>query len=346
MGPSEKERSSALGPMNTTGRPVFPLLRRTVLKRCSLCATRCAIVFLCVLLILPFLSCCTSLSRGALPSLISHKERMFWEIRGPQGSVYILGTISVGSEKLLHFQDKILDVFDSASRLYAELGSEDIKNFASVLQRRMLHGMLEQENAAPTLSSLSREELEMLRSTLGDDMHTLSRFEPWVMRVALYQALIAHTKLDSGKNIEAFLYQCAGNRKILGLDSIQKHLNMLSFGNREEQITLLRALIALGKSPADFKGRLGALVRSYLSNDKTALGRVSTELDALVTKDAAGGLHRRYVAEIAASRRAAWAEEFYRLSLQHGITFVFASAGHFCGPESVFDIMRKRRLLQ
>lgn len=198
MGPSEKERSSALGPMNTTGRPVFPLLRRTVLKRCSLCATRCAIVFLCVLLILPFLSCCTSLSRGALPSLISHKERMFWEIRGPQGSVYILGTISVGSEKLLHFQDKILDVFDSASRLYAELGSEDIKNFASVLQRRMLHGMLEQENAAPTLSSLSREELEMLRSTLGDDMHTLSRFEPWVMRVALYQALIAHTKLDSG----------------------------------------------------------------------------------------------------------------------------------------------------
>ncbi|TYT76495.1 hypothetical protein FS559_15870 [Treponema phagedenis] len=55
----------------------------------------------------------------------------------------MVGTIHVGSEEIYPLDETILDLFDSATRIYAELSTEDINNLSLSLQKMMLQGMLE-----------------------------------------------------------------------------------------------------------------------------------------------------------------------------------------------------------
>ena len=50
------------------------------------------------------------------PILIEHPERFFWEIRGNNGSVYVLGTIHVADKDFYPLEKNVLRAFDKADR--------------------------------------------------------------------------------------------------------------------------------------------------------------------------------------------------------------------------------------
>ena len=58
--------------------------------------------------------------------LIKRPERMFWEIKKGDASVFVLGTIHVADNRFFPLDDAILAAFDSADVLVSEVGALDM----------------------------------------------------------------------------------------------------------------------------------------------------------------------------------------------------------------------------
>ena len=166
--------------------------------------------------------------------LIKHPERMFWEIKKEDTSIYVLGTIHVADKDFYPLEDKILEAFDKADRRVSELGS---KKEIETLQEKLEIRMLQNFNPKKNLSNfLSEDEINVIKQELGENIAApLFKFNPWVLTIALNQVLYTKAGLDPQNGIDMHLLNRAGKKKIEALESIDEQLDLLSSGTFEEQ---------------------------------------------------------------------------------------------------------------
>ena len=82
-----------------------------------------------LLAVILFLFGCSSVPKNSKAILEEQPERMFWKIHSPNGTtIYVLGTIHFGKVGEIPLQNTVLEYFDSADEIYAELSLEDIFN--------------------------------------------------------------------------------------------------------------------------------------------------------------------------------------------------------------------------
>ncbi|TYT76888.1 TraB/GumN family protein [Treponema phagedenis] len=268
-------------------------LRFTVFLFCILCFASCA-----------------SVKSDKIPELIVRQERMLWEIRSENSSVFIVGTIHVGSEEIYPLDETILDLFDSATRIYAELSTEDINNLSLSLQKMMLQGMLENMGKPKLLSNLSIQETVLLNKILGAaNVQALNGFEPWVMKAAVEQQLFSDAKIDPAKGLDLFFYKRAGTRKVLGLDDLQTQLDLLSFGTYDDQLYLLKETIKECQDLEDFQANLKKIMQAYVHDDRKELGTLVQSIELLFPEDAPNDLYTRYLEALLYTRNQDWAKK-------------------------------------
>ena len=281
------------------------------------------------------------------PILIEHPERFFWEIRGNNGSVYVLGTIHVADKDFYPLEKNVLRAFDKADRLVSEIGgAADFEALASELQTVIMKNM----NTDPQkslLNVLSEDELTFLYETVGDDtVHQLALFNPWILNTILSQFLMAKVGLDAGAGIDMYLMQRAENKKIEALDTVEQQLAVLSYGSFDDQLAILKDSIQALRDIDKSTEEIHRLRNLYLSNNRTELSALIVELLLEVPSSFSEKKAQAYIDALLTDRNRIWAQKFDSYLREGGNTFVFAGVAHFLGKSSVFEIMRQKNMLE
>ena len=281
------------------------------------------------------------------PILIEHPERFFWEIRGNNGSVYVLGTIHVADKDFYPLEKNVLRAFDKADRLVSEIGgAADFEALASELQTVIMKNM----NTDPQkslLNVLSEDELTFLYETVGDDtVHQLALFNPWILNTILSQFLMAKVGLDAGAGIDMYLMQRAENKKIEALDTVEQQLAVLSYGSFDDQLAILKDSIQALRDIDKSTEEIHRLRNLYLSNNRTELSALIVELLLEVPSSFSEKKAQAYIDALLTDRNRIWAQKFDSYLREGGNTFVFAGVAHFLGKSSVFEIMRQKDMLE
>lgn len=269
--------------------------------------------------------------------LIKHPERMFWEIKKENASIYVLGTIHVADKDFYPLEDKILEAFDKADRLVSELGS---KKEIETLQEKLEIRMLQNFNPKKNLSNfLSEDKINVIKQELGENIAVpLLKFNPWVLTIALNQVLYTKAGLDPQNGIDMHLLNRADKKKIEALESIDEQLDLLSSGTFEEQLKALKETINELQNTDKTIDWLTKLKKLYLENNteelKDFIGSLLDMSDG-ISKDA-----------LLKDRNIVWADKFEEYLNKGGTTFVFAGLAHFLGEDSVFEQMRIKGILE
>jgi uncharacterized protein YbaP (TraB family) len=273
---------------------------------------------------------------AAEPAALSSPAPMAWLVKGDKASIYVLGTIHVGTAPPPAFAGPTAEAFASADTLLAELGTADYAASCPASVKLIQEALLpDQGSIADRLSPACKEAAV---SFLGDQAFAvLARFKPWVLSLALLQAVYAQAGLDPRYGLDARAYELAGDRVVTGLDSLEDQLALLSEGTVDEQLASLEAAIpriADGSSARES----AELLRAYEADDRDGVARLlaSSIEEGLRANPADKGSIDR----IFHDRNAAWAKKLSALLEQGGDYFLFAGVGHFVGPGSVFDEMR------
>ena len=281
------------------------------------------------------------------PVLIEHPERFFWEIRGNNGSIYVLGTIHVADKSFYPLERNVLRAFDKADRLVSEIGGKaELEAFTAELQTIVIKNI----NADPKkslLKVLSEDELAFLYEMIGDDaVHQLALFNPWILNTVLAQLLMNKAGLNAGDGIDMYLMQRAANKKIEALDTIEQQLAVLSYGTFDDQIAILKDLIQALRDIDKSTKEIYRLRDLYLSNNRKGLSDFHVELLLDVPSSFSEEKAQAYIDTLLTDRNRIWARKFDEYLREGGNTFVFAGAAHFLGESNVFAIMRQKNMLE
>ncbi|UTY24360.1 TraB/GumN family protein [Treponema denticola] len=296
------------------------------------------------LLIFPFLvSCKTKDSNSQADGeskavLIKHTERMFWEVKKGDTSIYVLGTIHVADKDFYPLEDKILEAFDKADRRVSELGG---KKEMETLQEKLQIRMLQNFNISPEkdLSNfLSEDEINVVIQELGTVAAPLFKFNPWILALALNQVVYTKAGLDPQNGIDMHLLNRADKKEIEALESIDEQLDILSSGSFEEQLKVLKETIDELQNTDKTIDSLTKLKKLYLENN-------SEELKDFIGSllDISDGISQDALLK---DRNIVWADKFEEYLNKGGTTFVFAGLAHFLGEDSVFELMRTKGILE
>ena len=270
--------------------------------------------------------------------LIKHPERMFWEIKKGDASIYVLGTIHVADKDFYPLEDKILEAFDKADRLVSELGGkEEIEMVQEKLQIRMIqHFNISSEKDLSNF--LSEDEINVVIQELGTVAAPLFKFNPWILALALNQVVYTKAGLDPQNGIDMHLLNRADKKKIEALESIDEQLDILSSGSFEEQLKVLKETIDELQNTDKTIDSLTKLKKLYLENN-------SEELKDFIGSllDISDGISQDALLK---DRNIVWADKFEEYLNKGGKTFVFAGLAHFLGEDSVFELMRTKGILE
>ncbi|UTC62106.1 TraB/GumN family protein [Treponema sp. OMZ 787] len=271
--------------------------------------------------------------------LIRHPERMLWEIKKDDASIYVLGTIHVADKDFYPLEDKVLEIFDKADRLVSELGGlPEIGTIQEKFQIRMIQSI----NISPEkdLSNfLSEDEMNVVKQELGEGIALpLFKFNPWVLTVTLTQILYTKAGLDPQNGIDMHLVNRAGKRKVEALETIDEQLDILSSGSFEEQLYDLKKTIDDLKNADNTVDLLTKLKKLYLENNREDLKDFIGSL-----LDMSEGISQEVLLK---ARNIVWAERFDEYLNKGGTTLVFAGLAHFIGEDSVFEQMRIKGILE
>ena len=282
-------------------------------------------------------------------------DRMFWKIsgtdkKGRPSSVYLLGTIHVGDEKLLPLPDPIMDAFWGAKRVAAEISEDDMENVEGAIAAAMGKSYLN-ANGRNVLDYLTEEEKKALEPLADKAMlEQLAVFEPWVMMIATSTGQYSQVGMTGEGGIDLYLMGLLSEKGKAweGMDTLQTQLDILAFGDYDQQIFMLKQSIAAMINPKESSITMSDLYKAYLDDD---VGTLSKLLDAELKNDEdvppeMEDFMESYYKAIMDDRNSAWAKKIDSWLREGGSSFVFAGCAHFIGDHSVFYYLKENNTIE
>lgn len=297
------------------------------------------------------LSCATTVKNTTSKATLTKTDsRMFWKIEGfdkngKASAVYIQGTIHFGNEELYPLSETVLDAFDNANRLAGEISSEDMENLIVSIQMEALNSY-KRANGKKVSDYLTEEENEFIISALGKETaKTIFSFEPWLLTQALSGLAYQSSNLDPNKGLDVILMERANkqNKKIEGLDTLETQIEILSFGNYDEQLKILKDTIKELKT-GEGKEDIDNLYKAYLDSNLEEFFTLSNKEYETMSKEEKD-FSERFSKTLLDNRNKQWAKIITNYLNEGGSTFIFAGAAHFIGDNSVFEYLKKLNTL-
>ncbi len=296
-------------------------------------------------------SCATTTSTGTKQKadLSKYPEAMLWELKGTdsQGnpsSVYILGTIHVADNRLYPLPNVVESAWKNADRIVGEISTDDWGRYTDEIQKRTIASLSKDKSVKDYLTD---DENEFLTALLGAQTYaSLSMFEPWVLNSTLSTILLQSSGLFAEQSYDVSFITKAHSAgiKMEGLDSLDTQLDILQYGNWDEQVLFLKDGIKSLQNITEETMQLVSLYEAYLSADPDIFTALYTEeLEEDIKQNP---LYKDYYKKMFNDRNKKWAEKIADYLKQGGTTFIFAGAGHFTGDNSVFTYMQKNGTLK
>ena len=178
----------------------------------------------------------------------------FWEVKGANNTVYILGSIHLGDNAIYPFSEKVMSAFDSSANLVVEVDiaglSDEEMEYIVALQ------LVDFENGETIADYLSEETFELYKTLvealgLPEDMYYL---KPWAATLGLTTMLMATGDVEEsaaiGVDMLLLTKAYSMNKNILELETSVFQIEMLASFSRElQELQLLGVLLSVLGEP-------------------------------------------------------------------------------------------------
>jgi uncharacterized protein YbaP (TraB family) len=308
--------------------------------------------FIVCLFVVSLFSCATK--GPEVPTLTKFENQMLWKIEGSDhkgrlSTIYVLGTIHVGDERLYPLTTEVEDAFGYADKFYGEISSAGWDSLLLKTSMRMNRAAIEAEMIKEELGygwydQLTEEQRALLVDKIGEaTLSTIKDSMPWVTNNVLTSALSAETGYNSNYAYDMHFTEICKNLniKLEGLDEVDTQLDVLSYGDYDFQLNMLiESINEVLENSNVVKEEFVKLYEAYLTGDENKIAAIT--YDEIKNEVAENPELEGYYNALYLDRNTNWAETFSQLLYEGGSTFVFAGCGHFVGADSVFEIMKSK----
>lgn len=260
-----------------------------------------------------------------------------WRAEGPDGSggsYTLMGSVHLGNPKLLELGPRVDLSFARADELVVEVDLSTLDQDESLrLVKR--YGMVEPPDTVR--SRLSDETYTMLKDYLakrGEPMAPFLQLSPWLLAETIAVMELRDMGLDPEHGVDrALVMRAAGTKPIVGLESMDEQLSLLSELPPSLQDTMLRDVIQrVDELRSDAEGMIDA----WHQGDDEVLE--SIVFRSLVEDPALGEFYDRVVFHRSEQMAARLAE----LAQDGKNRFVVVGAGHMVGEHGLPALLAAR----
>ena len=280
-------------------------------------------------------------------TLIKYPGAMLWEIDGTAADgtpskVYLLGTYHAGDDRVLTFPECVSQALEESDRFCCELSSEVWAQLPQMMQDLTVQSFLT-DLSHTLIDDLTPDEITLINSFM--DSQTFAQlvcFEPWVLNNYLQPVVMLAADLDSQKAYDVmimdYIEKNKNNQGFDGLDDAQTQLDLISYGDWDTQMTMLRDTLQDLSDLAAAADEMTNLYEVFLSGNEQAFEQLYfKDFESEIKKHP---VYKDYFSKLLNQRNQAWAVKIANYLDQPGVTFVFAGCAHFTGTDSVFKYMR------
>lgn len=281
--------------------------------------------------------CGLVVTTSGLPATAADTNRgLLWEVRSPQTTVYLLGTIHVGEASLYPLPESIEAAYEASSvlALEADLTTQDALSSASAGAMYEPPDNLE-KHVPPALM----HELGDILSTYGLPADFARAMKPQMLAMALTMFEIGKVGLDASLGIDLHLARRAhrDGKRIVELESVDAQMRMLASMPEEAQVAMLESTVDGIRSGTLVKDMV-ALIGAWKDGDAEKLDRLAMhDLDTMPPA-AAQSLRQSLYDE----RNRAMATKIAALLAGKAVVLVAVGAGHMTGDEGLVALLTAR----
>ena len=292
---------------------------------------------------------CASAPKQAAATLTKTESRAFWRIDGTDkngnpSTVYIQGTFHLGDERIFPLSEEVQQAFLNADRYAGELSTQsyaDLENQAAVLYAPNKDGKLISDY-------MNDEENAYLKTVFLQQYDSINALDPWIISNTLTTLIYQQTGLSSEFGLDnSFTDNLKEmNRTWDGLDELSVQLEVLTFGDYDEQITNLKDTIqTLTNAEESYKlfTETLELYENYVNDDMQSFEKSFTDSTKLTIKSDKS--YKKYYQKLFTDRNKEWACDITNYLNEGGTTFIFAGCGHWVGKDSTFAFLKKMKTI-
>ena len=273
---------------------------------------------------------------------------MLWEIDGTAADgtpskVYLLGTYHAGDDRVLTFPECVSQALEESDHFCCELSSEVWEQLPDLMNQLTVQSFLT-DLSHTLIDDLTPDEITLINSFMDSQSFAqLVCFEPWVLNNYLQPVVMLAADLDSQKAYDVmimdYIRKNKNNQGFDGLDDAQTQLDLISYGDWDTQMTMLRDTLSDLSDLQKAADEMTQLYEIFLSGDEQTFEEFYfKDFENEIKKHP---VYKDYFSLLLNQRNEAWAVKIADYLNQPGVTFVFAGCAHFTGPNSVFAYMRK-----
>jgi len=251
-----------------------------------------------------------------------------WRTVDTAATVYLLGSIHVGTADLYPLDSRIEDAFAQADTLVVEVDTDD-EQLAEVIPGFVRKALLPPgQSAFDGLPPAVVERLRAKMSRLQLMPEQLEVFAPWFVTMTISMKEIEASGYSAQYGIDRhFLERARGKLPIVSLERAEDQMQLLL--NMDDE--LQREDLARVADEDQGQG-LGRLLDYWRRGDTEALQNEMTEFKTE---------YPRLFEQLFTKRNLAMAAQIEAFSRKHGVHFVVVGSGHLVGPGSVVDDLRQ-----
>lgn len=267
---------------------------------------------------------------AALPRLQAQEHKgLFWKATSGSNTVYLLGSIHLGSKDMYPLPKELEDAFAASKTLMVEvdLTKVDMQQMqAMVMTKGMYSG---DDSLWNHVTADTRKKVEQFSETYQLPASILSKMKPWLVGITVATIPMMKNGMDPNLGIDKYFLDKASGKSIVEIESAQWQIDLLAgFSDDLQSKFLASAIDQAGRSIDQIK----KIEQLWTLGD---VSKLETELneDAGPPEIAKALLHDRN------PRMADVAEQYLK---GKSPAFMVVGAAHMVGKDGVVALLERR----
>lgn len=273
---------------------------------------------------------------GAHSATAQGGSPLLWEVTSPSTTVYLLGTIHVGSRSMYPLPPVIEKAYARAQVIALEADPADPAGMLTAMGTVMYQPPETLENNVPP--ALFRDVRDALAAN-GLPFELAQGMKPYMVSMTLTMMEVGRLGLDASLGIDMHLATRARSdgKRIVELESMAMQLAMLDAMPKATQVAMLESTIK-GMKSGTLRRDLEAMVDAWRSGDATRLDEAA--LRDLKTMPGRTGSDLKEA--LFDRRNRAMTDKIVQMLARQEIVMVGVGAGHLTGGSGIVELLRAR----
>lgn len=270
----------------------------------------------------------------AEPATETVTRPFLWEIKAPEATAYLLGSLHVGRADLLPLPRAAYSAFDASEHLVVEANPFAIDEQAMARKMMVKALRLDGDSYRSVLKPELYGELTQVARRHNLTPSYLDRLKPWYVAQLLAMLEMKRLGIEPENGIDRHLIMRAGDDKpILELEGVDKQLEFLDSFSDDEQLLMLEYTL---RDLENLEENMEDITSAWKAGDAAGLDKLLTGY-----LDESPGLDAVFE-RLFTQRDQEMAERMEELLKKGGSYFVVVGAGHLVADDGIIKRLESK----